>query len=370
MLHASGVRCGRFTSPHLIDRWDCISVGEQTVEERVFRDAEATIRHRDRTDGIGATEFELLTAIALEIFARERIEMGVVEVGLGGRLDATNILRNKAVTVIAKIGLDHQSFLGNTIEAISSHKAGIMKPGVPCVLDKSNAPSVRKIVEGYGEEIGADVIYSSTETPLMRELSQGDYEPHQLDNLASACSAFHLAYTGPSPPQQRLLSAVRNLQWPGRLQEIDIRGATGRKQSALLDGAHNAQSAEVLGTYVDRKFRSRSSGVTWVIAASKGKALYDILKPLIRKGDYVIAVEFGPVDGMPWVESTESHLILTAASAMGLDQLHQYDSGSDILAAMKRATEVAADGPLIIAGSLYLVSDVLRLLRTADQPNS
>jgi dihydrofolate synthase len=368
MLHASGVRCGRFTSPHLIDRWDCITIDEQTVDESIFRDAEAVVKHRDKTEGIGATEFELLAATAFEIFTRERIDLGVVEVGMGGRLDATNILENKAVTVISKIGLDHQSFLGNTIEAIAHQKAGIMRPSVPCVMDKSNQPSVRKVVEDYAKEIGTDVIYSSTELSFLHELSEEDYEPHQLDNLACAYTAFHLACTKPSPSLHRILPAVRNLQWNGRLQTTSIRSITGRTESILLDGAHNAQSAEVLGACVDRKLRSKSSKITWILAASKGKALDDIFKPLIRKGDYVVAVEFGPVDGMPWVKSMESHLILTAASTVGLDQSQQCNAGSDLPAAMRWATEVSAGGPLVIAGSLYLVSDVLRLLRKTEQP--
>src|SRR6187402_3404456 len=88
MLHASGVRCGRFTSPHLIDRWDCITINEQTVRESVFREAEDLVLERNRKLDIAATQFELLTASAFEVFAKEKVEMGVVEVGLGGKLDA------------------------------------------------------------------------------------------------------------------------------------------------------------------------------------------------------------------------------------------------------------------------------------------
>jgi dihydrofolate synthase len=370
MLHASGVRCGRFTSPHLIDRWDCVTINEQTVRESQFLDAEDAVKHRDRAEGIGASEFELLTATAFEIFAREKIEMGVIEVGLGGKLDATNILANKAVTVISKIGLDHQSFLGNTIEAIAHQKAGIMRPGIPCVLDKSNPPSVRKVIEDYAKEIGTDVVLSSTESAFLDELAEEDFEPHQWENLACAYTAFHLAYTKPNSPLHRLQPAVQNLRWPGRLQVTDIRSITGRRETVLLDGAHNAQSAEALGAYVSRKLRSTFSRVTWVFAASGGKELEGLLKPLLRPGDCISAVEFGPVDGMPWVKATDPQEILDAAVAIGLEQSLQYNAGSDLSAALRWATETAAGGPLVIAGSLYLVSDVLRLLRKADKHNS
>jgi folylpolyglutamate synthase/dihydrofolate synthase len=369
MLHASGVQCGRFTSPHLIDRWDCITINEQTVRESTFREAEEAVKDRDKAEGIGATEFELLTATAFEIFTREKVEMGVVEVGLGGRLDATNILENKALTIISKMGLDHQNFLGNTIEEISKQKAGIMRSGVPCVVDQSNIPSVRKVIEDHGKEIGSEVILSSTDSAFMDELSKADFEPHQWANLACAYTAFHLAYTKLNSPLHRLLPAVQNLQWPGRLQTTDIRSITGRRETVLLDGAHNSSSAEVLAAYVDKKLRSDPGKVTWVFAASRGKELGGILKPLLHQGDCLTAIEFGSVDGMPWVKSMDSSHLLRAAKTMGIGQSQLHDAGNDLPGALRWATEVAAGGPLVIAGSLYLVSDVLKLLRKADSLN-
>ncbi|KAJ5665721.1 uncharacterized protein N7477_008169 [Penicillium maclennaniae] len=110
LLSNEGVRCGRFTSPHLIDRWDCITVGERVVQESLFRQIEDQVKLRDQRLGIGASEFELLTATAFEIFNHEKVEVGVIEVGMGGRLDATNILSDVLVSVIAKIGMDHQAF--------------------------------------------------------------------------------------------------------------------------------------------------------------------------------------------------------------------------------------------------------------------
>lgn len=370
MLHASDVRCGRFTSPHLLDRWDCITINEQPIREAVFREAEDTVLKRNQNDKIGASEFELLTATAFEVFARERIDMGVIEVGLGGQLDATNILENKIVTVISKIGLDHQSFLGNTIEEIARHKAGIMRAGIPCVLDKSNSSSVRKVVEDYAKEIGTEVVLSSTESSFLDELSEEDFEPHQWENLACAYTAFHLAYTKLESPLHRLLPAIQNVNWPGRLQTLNIRAVTGRSEAVLLDGAHNVQSAEVLGSYVNGKLRDKGRRVTWVLAASQGKELAGILKPLLHPGDCVAAVEFGPVDGMPWVQPMASQDILAAVDTSGIVSSQQYDASMDLSGALRWAATVAAGGPIVIAGSLYLVSDVLRLIREAENLKS
>ncbi|KAK0107080.1 folylpolyglutamate synthase [Cadophora gregata] len=367
MLHASGVRCGRFTSPHLIDRWDCVTINEKAVQESVFKEAENLVLKRNQIESIGASEFELLTATAFEVFAKEKIEMGVIEVGLGGRLDATNAMEKKAVTVISKIGLDHQSFLGNTIEEIAREKAGIMRPGVPCVMDSTNPPSVQKVVQDYAKEIGTDVVLSSTESSFLDDLSQDDYEPHQWQNLACAYTAFHLAYTKLESPLHRLLPAIQNINWPGRLQTIDIRSLTGRSGTTLLDGAHNVQSAEVLASYVDGKLRGDKQKVTWVLAASQGKELEGILKPLLKQQDCVAAVQFGPVDGMPWVQALPAHEIIEAAFELGVKSGQMYDASDDLSAALRWAATVAGPGPVVVAGSLYLVSDLLRLLRNAKE---
>jgi len=292
--------------------------------------------------------------------------MGVVEVGLGGRLDATNILENKAVTVISKIGLDHQNFLGTTIEEIARHKAGIMRPNVPCVMDKSNAPVVQKVIELQAKEIGTDLVLSSADSAFLDELSEEDFEPHQWENLACAYTAFHLAYTKLDSPLHRLLPAIKALNWPGRLQTIDIQSISGRQQNVLLDGAHNPQSAEALRGYVDRRLRTDSNKVTWILAASSGKELDGILRPLLQRDDCVAAVRFGPVDGMPWVVPMESMQVLSAATSSGVKQSQLFNAGADLSGALRWACEVASGGPIVIAGSLYLVSDVLRHLRRAN----
>ncbi|TAQ91438.1 hypothetical protein B7494_g199 [Chlorociboria aeruginascens] len=366
MLTASGVRVGRFTSPHLIDRRDCITIDDETVKKWAFRAAERSVLERNKKDGIEASEFELLTATAFEIFYREKIEIGVVEVGLGGRLDATNALENKAVTVISKMGLDHQSFLGNTIEEIARQKAGIMRAGVPCVLDKSNPPSVQKVIEDYAKKIGTDVILSSTESTFLDQLPKDDFEPHQWENLACAYTAFHLAYTKSDSPLHRLVPAVQNIDWPGRLQTIGVRSVTGREETIILDGAHNVQSAEVLGRYVDGRLRTQKDRITWVLAASEGKELEGIMKPLLRPGDCVAAVQFGPVDGMPWVQATAPEDILAAAARTGVVTAQLHNAGTDISGSLQWAAATASRGPIVVAGSLYLVSDVLRLLRDAE----
>ncbi|KAH6636800.1 Mur ligase [Chaetomium tenue] len=364
MLTASGLSHARFTSPHLIDRWDCIAIDGKPVSEAVFRDAEEVVKRRDKEDRIGATEFELLTATAFEIFHRQKVEYGVVEVGLGGKLDATNVLKQKAVSIISKIGLDHQSFLGNTIEEIALQKAGIIRPGVPCVVDGSNQRSVLKVIEDHAREVGAELRFPSI-TSVTDAMTTEKFEPHQIQNLACAHLAFRLACPEQDRPLVHFLPPIMQTQWPGRLQRLDVSRITGHQREVLLDGAHNTQSAEVLARYVETHLRSEGEPVTWVLAATQGKDMDGILGLLLRPGDQVAAVRFGSVDGMPWVKAADPVEILQAASQHGAHEAATYNAGDDVKGALKWASQAAGSRPMVIAGSLYLVSSVLRALREA-----
>ncbi|OJJ44763.1 hypothetical protein ASPZODRAFT_134884 [Penicilliopsis zonata CBS 506.65] len=373
LLSAGGVRCGRFTSPHLIDRWDCITIDEKVVQESLFRQIEDRVKLRDKTLGIGASEFELLTATAFEIFNHERVEVGVIEVGLGGRLDATNILSDVLVSVIAKIGLDHQALLGNTIQEIAREKAGILKAGVPCVVDGTNSPDVLQTMTTRIKELGGlQSVFVTPEdqekqSPLLSRIFRDlDLEPHQQANMSCAVAALQVAVpqVRPDLKVQPLLSHLPEVQWPGRLQSIQLNSLAARSEPVLLDGAHNAQSAEVLRNYVDRKLRSPQRSITWVISASVGKDIHGLFGPLLQPGDNVATTAFGPVDGMPWVRATDpAELADSVLSLPGIGKVHSFDT--DVLAAVDWACRLADGGPLVIAGSLYLVSDVLRLLRQA-----
>lgn len=373
MLNAANINCGRFTSPHLIDRWDCITINERSVDERYFREIEAAVKARDRSEHIEASEFEILTATAFEIFRREKVEIGVVEVGLGGRNDATNILELPAVTVITKIGRDHQAFLGSTLEEIALHKAGIMKRGVHCIADGTNTTGVLDIFKKNAADIGAAslVLVPQESDPageVWKVIAKEELMDHQQMNISLAFEAVKkaVAYRCPSLDPFQLLPAIQDICWPGRLQNLDIRLLIGDERNVLLDGAHNIQSAEVLAIYVDRKLRENHRPVTWMIAVSKGKDTRELLCQLLRSGDNIIAVDFGPVDGMPWVRPEEADSILCAAQDLGISDSSQTVSG-DLAQALRLSAQVANGGPLVVTGSLYLVSDILRLLRRASE---
>ncbi|KAL2430428.1 hypothetical protein ABEF95_007267 [Exophiala dermatitidis] len=252
-LSASGYRVGRFTSPHLIDRWDCITLDQKVVDRDVFLAAEERVQKRGlsqsqsqaggsdaTTTDVKPSEFELLTATAFELFTSQGMDVAVVECGLGGRLDATNVLRPQdvLVSVLTKVGLDHTDFLGETIERITEEKAGIFKPGVPVVLEESNEANVLEVVrrkvkdkevhrqqrqqqhddgDGAGipgvksetttvddDESGIFVLPETLRAKLLhdRGVAQLELATHQVQNLVTAFTAYYVA-------QERLLK-LRN----------------------------------------------------------------------------------------------------------------------------------------------------------------
>jgi len=370
MLRAGSVHSGRFTSPHLMDRWDCITIDEKVVDEGHFRTVEEEIKHRNIADNVQASEFELLTATAFTIFTREQVDFAVVEVGLGGREDATNIVQDPVATVITNISKDHQSFLGNTVEEIAAHKAGIIKPNAPCFVDGSNTSDVLDVIRNEARRTQAGEVVmipqdkEEHERQLWNALPVHDFEPHQRIHVSLAFAAVERALRATRNPQKilELVPAVQKAVWPGRLETVSIEGLTGRQEHVLLDGAHNASSAQVLRTYVDRKLRPQGPPVTWVIGISKGKDLVELTSHLIRPQDRVVATRFGPVDGMPWVESADTSAILSAVRQSGVMEQELFNSNS-VLEALLKAVEQSKGDSLVIAGSLYLVSDVLRLSR-------
>ena len=370
MLHKANVRCGRFTSPHLIDRWDCITINEKTVNESVFRDVEASVEAWNKSRNVGASEFELLTATALQIFSQEHVDIGVIEAGMGGRLDATNILQNPLATVITKIGEDHQAFLGSSIPEIAYHKAGIMKRHVPCIVDGSNPLEAMEVLNASAVDVETGPVLrvpqdvGGADTQLWQILDRARFEEHQQVNISLALESVLQALKHLQRPLNipRLAQAVKETQWQGRLQHLSIEPILGRPQNIFLDGAHNVQSAGVLASYVDRHLRMPVAPVTWIIAVSEGKNIRDLLSVLLRGGDNLVTVGFSGVEGMPWVKPTSSAVVASEAQkVVHLDHVEHY--AGPVKNALQSAVEISKGGCVVVAGSLYLVSDVFRLLR-------
>ena len=381
LFHRKGFNVGRFTSPHLIHRHDCITLNEKTVDKGLFTETEELVKQRDRDAEIGATSFELLTATAYEIFAKEKVDIAVVECGLGGRLDATNILESDEVlcSVITSISLDHQAQLGETVEEIALEKAGIVKSGVPLVFI-SGFEGPKRTIKQRASEFGSEIPssqYTGTH-PLIKHLhglQANDRKPLQQGPMTALliyeASVQRFRDLQPNSFAPETVSTAdmtyvwRALRdgWKGRMQDVSIENLTGRRTSVLVDGAHNRAAMKRLVSYVVA--RASATPVTWVVAASDSKALKMLFpSDQVRSQDSYVVTDFGPVDGMPWARPQppsvlRDHLVNCTKAA----EVHIAASPLD---ALQMASNITAEKDLlVVAGSLYLVGDVLRHLEEA-----
>ena len=370
-LYGKGLRVGRFNSPHLKYRHDCIVLNEQVVDKDLFLETEILIRRRDQEARLGSTSFELLTATAFELFAQQKVDVAVVECGLGGRLDATNVLLPEEVlcSAITRVSLDHQDLLGNSVEKIAAEKAGIIKAGVPVVVDRQNDASVLDVVKTTASALDSPLFESADPKELGSLLDSGMPDGVSArDNLAVATRVygclnqpgrFQLA------PLTRLdlMHAMTRVQttWKGRLQWEDFSWVlpwTGPKRYCLLDGAHNSQAAAHLRAYVDQALVVKPRPLTWIIAMSASKDVDEVMSKLIRPEDRVAVCEFAAVDGMPWVKP---HSIQTLKENAASKTTKPVIAEQRPLAALRSAFAATNPGEMVVvAGSLYLIGELLR----------
>ena len=384
MVHAlalgCGLRAGLYTSPHLVDIRERIRVGrEEIAPEELRLLIEAARPHMDEMQAAGdaPTFFEIFTALALRHFADVRTDLAVVEVGLGGRLDATNVLAPD-VAVITAISFDHMSQLGDTLAAIAGEKAGIVKPGVPLVSQPQPAEALGVIQAACRDAdaplvlIGREVTWSWTPAktegrlggrltvrtpattyddlfiPLMGE--------HQALNACAAIVAAERA----RPLAGRLTPAVvrealRSVRWPGRMEHVP------GTPEVILDGAHNQASVERLAEGLARHFPGRRLVVVFGAAADKD-----------LDGMMAALAERMPEAALVFTKSNNPR----SADPANLASLFAGHGGRDaqtapaVAAALQAASRLAEpDALVVVTGSLYLVGEVKQLL-AAGLPGS
>lgn len=278
-LRASGIRPGLFTSPHLSEPTERIRVGGRPISSADFaarfRQVHTVVEDllKDGRIDLHTTYFETVTAMALLHFA-ETVEMAVIEVGLGGRLDATNVVLPE-LTVITPIDFDHEQFLGKSIESIAGEKAGILKPGVPSVFARQR-PEAAAVLDRRAADLGVSVLPALPVRdvalhPRGNRFRMGELRldcplagEHQVENARTAVTAL-LALHIPSSAIESGIAAVR---WPGRLERISER------PEIIVDGAHNPAGARALAAYIERFYSGR--GVRMIFGAMRDKAIDEI----------------------------------------------------------------------------------------------
>jgi dihydrofolate synthase/folylpolyglutamate synthase len=370
ICRAAGVKTGLYTSPHLVSPTERIKINGSNVSPEAFASSATTVRNAAQkllaAGQITAlpTFFEQVTAIALVAFREARVDLAILETGLGGRLDATTAV-NASVVGITQIAFDHEEYLGNTLRQIAGEKAAIIRPGVKAVIApqepealsvilrqcETNAVTanvdscVKKIVS-----VSTDGHYSVTfETPedIYQAVKIGLPGRHQIENVAVAIQlAELLRANGFNISHAAIVKGVEAAAHPGRLELI------AGSPSFLLDGAHNPAGARTLRDYL-REFAPKP--LTLVFGAMREKRLDEIAQILFRVTDHLVLT---PVNN-PRAASTETLLPL-AERHLPPDRITVATASSEALKIAERITP--ATGTVCITGSLYLIGEVRPLV--------
>jgi dihydrofolate synthase / folylpolyglutamate synthase len=336
ILREAGVRAGLFTSPHLIRFNERIRDQEREITDAEIDAGLCKLRDLCRDWDPHPTFFELTFALAMDWFRQRELPWVILEVGMGGRLDATNAI-TPAVSVITPIGMDHVPMLGNTLAEIAGEKAGIIKPGVP-VVSAPQKSEAQEVIETAARARSATLC--TVKTPCDHPL--GLAGPHQRWNAAVAVAALEQA--GFSFSEVTLRSGLRHAEWPGRFQMLDAEGRT------LLDGAHNEPAAEALVAAWREKFPGEKATV--IFGGSSGKDTAAILKCLAPIARRWIFTDFKSPRALSFSELKKNQ----PASITDADVSY----APDIATALLHAS--AFPEPRLITGSLFFAGEVLAYL--------
>ncbi|CAG7851377.1 Dihydrofolate synthetase Short=DHFS [Serendipita indica DSM 11827] len=387
ILHQSGLKVGRFTSPHLVTVRDSITIGQVAVTQERYQRTRSIVDRLNRqgdssTPPPNTTIFEALTATALQIFEEEKVDVAVVEVGMGGRLDATNVIPDEVVKVsaITAVDIDHVRWLGSSVSSIAREKAGIARHGVPLVLGPQPRVEVQQVVAECARNVGTTLVAPakvSTMPPTASALPPPPqtfplFGSHQIDNLSTALSIIEClqeqnAFTR-SITSNSITQGVKLVRWAGRLEFLEFASSSGKRLLLLVDGAHNSASMQSLRRYIDDNHLNAHSPV-FIVALSESppKTPTETLGPLLRAGDRVYVTRFSPVEDMPWVRPTSPDEVAESAKTLvgptGMVWTSEGESSIGNLEALTEILErVATESSFaIVVGSLYLVADIYRL---------
>lgn len=357
------MRIGRYTSPHLVRINERFFLDGYPIDDRVLEKVAdrvnsniRTIEHSnnrtfEHSDILEPTFFEALTAVAFLLYAEAKVDYAILECGLGGRLDATNVCEPK-LCVITKIGLDHCDWLGDTVEKIAAEKAGIIKPGVPVVLGR-NEPAVRAVIEARAKEVGAPFHYApdlASEDEIPKDFSLvGSFNRENAVTALAALKVLTASFSVPSASSptgagKDFLRGFGKVIWPGRFQRVG---------NFIVDGAHNPPAARALVRALESEdVRRKTIDLVCGFCGDKdvGEVL-SILAPFVKKG---FAVKTNNPRSLS-AEETAAKMRETGIEATACASLKEAlaaASGDN-----KRTT--TSEATALVCGSLFLAGEAL-----------
>lgn len=357
-LEAGGGRVHAYTSPHLARFHERIRLAGELISEDYL--AEILEECETANAGIPITYFEITTGAALLAFARTRADWTLLEVGLGGRLDATNVVDRPRLTVITPVSIDHQQYLGETLPEIAGEKAGILKRGVPCVVGPQEAAAL-EVIEAKAARLGAPLLVHGQHWTAWEERGRLVFQdetglldlplpvlpgPHQIDNAGAALAALRHLGAGEAACE----AAVTKAHWPARMQRL-TRGplvdAAGTCE-LWLDGGHNPAGGVAVAATLARMARKPTH---LVLGMLNTKDIAGYLRPVAAEARTLTAVSIPGEANTLSAEETQA-----AAASAGIAA----DTAGSVLAAVTRIAAADPGARILICGSLYLAGGVLR----------
>jgi dihydrofolate synthase/folylpolyglutamate synthase len=360
----SGIASGLYTSPHLESVTERIRLRRDDITAEELDDALAEVfAAADRAPEVPVTYFEAMTAAAFVAFARRRLDLAILEVGLGGRLDATNVAP-ASLSVVTSIGLDHLAELGPTAADVAREKAGIFRAGRPALVDGRFADALRSFREAassVGAELhdlfeeatisGAEASLTGTWFRLRTPVREYELETplpgaHQAANAAMAVRAAELLPFPLRADAGAIARGVGAVRWPGRLERFEVRGRT-----VLLDGCHNPDGAAALGLFLAETGLDADL-IFGAMADKDVEGMAGVLAPMVRR------IRLVPADGTDRAASAED---LRRRFAPWRDDA---EPSASLASALEELLSQEDSETIIVAGSLYLVGEARSLLRS------
>lgn len=365
MAEAAGLRVHVFTSPHLVRFAERIRLAGALISEDQLADLLARVEAANGGEPI--TFFEITTAAAFLVFSETPADLCLIEVGLGGRYDATNVIKRPEISVIAPVALDHCEFLGDTVDKIAGEKAGIIKPGVPCISARQ-ADGASVVIRAVAERAGSPLSLAGRDFDTWAEHGGIKYQDrtgvlglpsarltgaHQTENAGLAVAAARMFEL----PDASIAEGLRSATWPARMQRLTTgplaERATARGADLWLDGGHNPHAmGAVAKALVDfRREDGRPIVVVFGLLANKdAKGVFACLRLILPFRLIVIGFEADA--------AADPAMLSRLAREAGLDAEIQHDVSAALDVAL------AGEGPpprILICGSLYLAGEVLAM---------
>ena len=355
-LEAADLRVHAYTSPHLARFHERIRLAGALISEaalsKVLEECMAA------NDGAPITYFEITTCAAMLAMSRVEADYTLLEVGLGGRLDTTNVVENPRLTIITPVSLDHQGFLGDTLAEIAGEKAGILKPGVPCIVGPQS-DEARDVIEQKGEAVGASLLIAGQDWQVFEERGGMVYQDemglldlplptligaHQVENAGAAICALRMLGV------ETIEAALRNAKWPARMQKLKSGPLVNAAPQAelWLDGGHNPAAGKALAEALTRL---PARPLYMVCGMLNTKDVGGYLAPLAKSAVKLTGVS------IPGESATLSADEICAA-ALKADM--KADTATSVSEAVAQVVAEAPNARILLCGSLYLAGRVLQ----------